>query len=134
MNQIHYEHIKLLLVTSKGIMTSQVTNCNVLCTVVCALAMVASLEIKAPKKATRKQGLCSSKRVPSRCRLARSVEEFLSWHHHKNLLCQTHLIPQQRVVPAGLPRWCLLTWQASVMWWVYNECMCTMNAWTSSTI
>jgi len=41
---------KLLLVTSKGIVTSQVTNCNVFCTVVCALAMVASLEIKAPKK------------------------------------------------------------------------------------
>jgi len=78
MNQIHYEHIKLLPVTSKGIVTSQVTNCNVFCTVVYALAMVASLEIKAPQKATRKQGLCSSKRVLSRCRLARSVEEFLS--------------------------------------------------------
>jgi len=26
MKQIHYEHIKLLLVTSKGIVTSQVTN------------------------------------------------------------------------------------------------------------
>ena len=57
MNQIHYEHLKLLLVTSKGIVMSQMTNCNVFCTVVCALAMVASLEIKTPKKATRKQGL-----------------------------------------------------------------------------
>ena len=37
MNQIHYEHIKLLLVTPKGIVTSQVTTCS--CTVVCALAM-----------------------------------------------------------------------------------------------
>jgi len=36
------------------------------CTVVhvCALAMVASLEIKAPKKATRKQGLSYYKRSP----------------------------------------------------------------------
>ena len=49
-NQIHYEHIKLLLVTSKGIATSEMTNCNVFCTVTCALAMVASLEIKAPKQ------------------------------------------------------------------------------------
>jgi len=56
MNQIHYENIKLLLVTSKGIMTSQVTNCNAFCTVVCALAMVASLDIKALKKATRRAG------------------------------------------------------------------------------
>ena len=37
--------------------------------------MVASLEIKALSKATRKQGLCSSKRVLYQCRLARSVEE-----------------------------------------------------------
>ena len=51
MDQICYEHIKLLLVTSKGIMTSQVT--NMFCTVVCALATAARLEIKAPKKATR---------------------------------------------------------------------------------
>ena len=35
----------------KGIMTSQVT--NMFCTVVCALATAARLEIKAPKKATR---------------------------------------------------------------------------------
>ena len=93
------------------------------CTVVCALAMVVSLEIKALNKATRKQGLCSSKRVLYQCRLAWSVEEVLSWHHHKNQLCQIHLIPHQPMVPAGLPHWCLLTWQASVMWWVYNECM-----------
>jgi len=109
----------------------RVTNCNMFCTVVCALAMVASLEIKAPKKATRKQGPCSSKRVPSQCRLARSVEEYLSWHHHKNLLymCQTHLIPHQPVVPAGLPCWCLLTWQASVMWWVYMHAMNACVPW-----
>jgi len=48
MDQIRYEHIKLLLVTSKVIVTSQVI--NMFCTVVCALAMAASLEIKAPKK------------------------------------------------------------------------------------
>ena len=82
------------------------------CTVVCALAMVASLEIKALNKATRKQGLCSTKRVLYQCRLARSVEEVLSWHHHKTQLCQIHLIPHQPVVPAGLPCWCLLTWQS----------------------
>ena len=51
MDHICCEHIKLLLVTSKGIMTSQVT--NMFCTVVCALATAARLEIKAPKKATR---------------------------------------------------------------------------------
>ena len=45
--------------------------------------MVASLENKALNKATRKQGLGSSKRVLYQCRLARSVEEVLSWHHHK---------------------------------------------------
>ena len=38
-----------------------------------------------------------------------------------------HLTPHQPVIPAGLPRWCLLTWQASVMWWVYNECMNFIN-------
>ena len=97
------------------------------CTAICALAMVASSEIKALNKASRKQGLCSSKRVLYQCRLARSVEEVLSWHHHKTQLCQIHLIPHQPVVPAGLPRWCLLTWQASVMWWVYNECMNFVN-------
>jgi len=37
MNQIRYEHIKLLLVTPKRIVTSQVTTCS--CTAVCALAM-----------------------------------------------------------------------------------------------
>ena len=89
--------------------------------------MVVSLEIKAFNKATRKQGLCSTKRVLYQCRLTRSVEEVLSWHHHKNQLCQIHLIPHQPVVPAGLPRWCLLTWQASVTWWVYNECMNSIN-------
>jgi len=77
MNQIHSEHIKLLLVTSKEIVTSQVTNCNMFCTVVCALAMVASLEIKAPKKLPGSR-VYASKRAPSQCRLAKSVEEFLS--------------------------------------------------------
>jgi len=48
------------------------------CTVVCALAMLASLEIKALNKATRKHGLCSTKKVLYQCRLARSVEEVLS--------------------------------------------------------
>jgi len=43
-------------------------------------------------------------------------------------LVSNTLDPHQPAVPAGLPRWCLLTWQASVMWWVYNECMSTMNA------
>ena len=96
-------------------------------TVICALAMVSALEIKALNKATRKQGLRSSKRVLYQCRLAWSVEEVLSWHHHKNQFCQMHLIPHQPVVPAGLPRWCLLTCQASVTWWVYNECMNSIN-------
>ena len=46
---------------------------------------------------------------------------------HQQTCCvkYTSLIPHQPVVPAGLPRWCLLTWQASVTWWVYNECMST---------
>jgi len=56
MNPIHYEHLKLLLVTSKGIVTSQVTNCNVFCTVVCALVMVASSEVKTPKKSYQEAG------------------------------------------------------------------------------
>ena len=94
-------------------------------TVVCALAMVAFLENKAPKKATRKQGLCSSKRVLSWCKLARSVEEILSWHHYKNLLCQIHLIPH---------RWWLLTYMTSFShvvglqrMHVYNECTNFIN-------
>ena len=102
------------------------------CTVVCALAMVASLEIKTLNKATRKQGLCSSKRVLYQCRLTRSVEEVLTWHHHKNQLCQIHLIPHQPVVPAGLPRWCAYMTSfrhvVGLQWMhVYNECMNFVN-------
>jgi len=229
MNQIHYEHIKLLLVTSRG---SWQVKWLRSCTVVCALAMVASLEIKALNKAAKKQGLCSSKRVLGYCTNADLLGQWrksyrdimtspqnpvvsntldsspasgtcrppllvlaymisfshvvgLQWMHelhqqtccvkytsliphqpvhgacrppplvlaymtsfshvvglpwmhelHQQTCCvkYTSLTPQQPVVPAGLPCWCLLTWQASVMWWVYNECMSTMSAWTSSTI
>ena len=87
-HKIHYEHIKLLLVTSKWV---KWPTCSY--TDVYALATVASLEIKAHKKASRdvdkqidtKQVLCSSKKVLSCCWLARSVEEVLSWHHHHKI-------------------------------------------------
>ena len=75
----------------EGLWRVKWTTCS--CTVVYALATVASLEIKAHKKASRdvdkqidtKQVLCSSKKVLSCCWLARSVEEVLSWHHHHKI-------------------------------------------------
>jgi len=116
MNQIHYEHKKLLLVTSKRIVTSQVTNCNVFCTVVCAIPM-ASLEIKALKKATRdvdKQMIQSRVYGLQRgyCPDADSLGQWRKSYHDivtKKNPVVIHLIPHQPVVLTGLPRWCLLT-------------------------
>ena len=76
MNQIHYEHIKLLLVTSRGIVTSQVTvflHCY-MCTIT-----VSSLEIKALNKATRKQGLYALQR--GYCTNADSLGQWRKSYH-----------------------------------------------------
>ena len=105
---IHYEYINCFWSHPKGLWQVKWPTCS--CTVLCALAMVVSLEIKALNKATRKQGLCSSKRVLYQCRLARSVE-VLSWHHHKNQLSNTLDPPPASGTCTHLPNPCdMITW------------------------
>jgi len=55
----------------------------------------------------------------------------LQWMHelHQQTCCvkYTSLIPHQPVVPAGLPCWCLLTWQASRGGSTMNACVQWMH-------